>query len=558
MAPANSVRLIAVLQFKDLQKAYDILSDTEKRSLYDRFGEEAAEQGHAHGHGGGGIFEHMFGMYGNTLITAAVLLLQSDPHTPIIQEVVAVAVNREADARAKTALFLWPLICLISTWALLASCPSPVKWSAQPAPGTCARDRFQLLPCFPSRKRVLSWYLRAVLCSLSLWRSLGGKPGAVTPCTGCRGRGVRVVLRQLGPGMVQQMQMRCPDCKGEGERIKQEDLCKVCTGEKTVQEQKVLEVFVEKGMRTGDQIRLRGEGNQSPDADPGDVVCIVKQKEHPIFRRDGASLFMRREISLYEALAGFSFHFTHLDGRVVNVKSQPGVIYKPGDIKAIENEGMPEPKRPLDKGYLFVELQIVFPPSQSISAKDRQLLPHLLPSPAGAGAGARSGSANATPAPTPAGKAPGAAAAVDSDDEDDDDHDTDMPQAGGASTPSGAGAGAGASASAKKKNKKKKKKKAAAAGSAGAGAPAPGGPVVDAAAAAKAQAQPNKSGAAATSAASADVETVELADVDMQAEQAKWRAEANAEARRRGREAHHDDDGDDDDEQASGPQCRAQ
>jgi len=167
MAPANSVRLIAVLQFKDLQKAYDILSDTEKRSLYDRFGEEAAEQGHAHGHGGGGIFEHMFGMYGNTLITAAVLLLQSDPHTPIIQEVVAVAVNREADARAKTALFLWPLICLIFTWALLASCPSPVKWSAQPAPGMCVRDHLKLLVFVQAQVQVVMYPVRSCVLCLS-------------------------------------------------------------------------------------------------------------------------------------------------------------------------------------------------------------------------------------------------------------------------------------------------------------------------------------------------------------------------------------------------------
>lgn len=54
-------------QFKDLQKAYDILSDPEKRNLYDRFGEDAAEKGHGHSHGGG-IFEQMFGTALRTVV----------------------------------------------------------------------------------------------------------------------------------------------------------------------------------------------------------------------------------------------------------------------------------------------------------------------------------------------------------------------------------------------------------------------------------------------------------------------------------------------------------
>lgn len=48
---------------------------------------------------------------------------------------------------------------------------------------------------------------------------LGGKEGATQSCSGCKGRGIKVTIRQLGPGMVQQMQSVCPDCRGEGEKF---------------------------------------------------------------------------------------------------------------------------------------------------------------------------------------------------------------------------------------------------------------------------------------------------------------------------------------------------
>lgn len=72
--------------------------------------------------------------------------------------------------------------------------------------------------------------------------SVGGKPGCVKTCSSCRGRGIRVIVRPLGPGMVQQMQTGCSDCKGSGEIIDDKFRCQNCNGEKVVQEKKVLEV----------------------------------------------------------------------------------------------------------------------------------------------------------------------------------------------------------------------------------------------------------------------------------------------------------------------------
>ena len=67
----------------------------------------------------------------------------------------------------------------------------------------------------------------------------GGKDGAVKTCSGCQGRGVKMVIRQMGP-MIQQMQTTCGDCQGTGQIINMKDRCKICIGKKVVSERKVL------------------------------------------------------------------------------------------------------------------------------------------------------------------------------------------------------------------------------------------------------------------------------------------------------------------------------
>ena len=87
----------------------------------------------------------------------------------------------------------------------------------------------------------------------------GGKDGAVKSCSGCNGRGIRIVTRQIGP-MIQQMQQTCSECNGEGQIINPKDRCKGCDGKKIGNERKILEVFIEKGMADGQKITFTGEG----------------------------------------------------------------------------------------------------------------------------------------------------------------------------------------------------------------------------------------------------------------------------------------------------------
>jgi len=75
----------------------------------------------------------------------------------------------------------------------------------------------------------------------------GGKEGAVESCTNCRGTGMQVRIQQLGPGMVQQIQSMCHECRGQGERINPKLRCKHCQGNKVIRERKILEVHIDKG-----------------------------------------------------------------------------------------------------------------------------------------------------------------------------------------------------------------------------------------------------------------------------------------------------------------------
>jgi len=149
--------------------------------------------------------------------------------------------------------------------------------------------------------------------------------------------------------MIQQMQHVCPECRGAGEVISDKDKCPQCKGNKVVQEKKVLEVHVEKGMQHGQKIVFQGEADEAPDTVAGDIVFVLQLKEHPKFKRKFDDLYVEHTLSLTEALCGFQFALTHLDGRQLLIKSNPGEVIKPDQHKAINDEGMPQHGRPFMK-----------------------------------------------------------------------------------------------------------------------------------------------------------------------------------------------------------------
>lgn len=118
--------------------------------------------------------------------------------------------------------------------------------------------------------------------------------GEVKECNKCKGQGMVMEIRQIGPGMITQMQRPCSQCDGQGKSAQ------------TKPERKVLEVHIDKGMRHGQKITFRNMADEVPGMEAGDVNFIVQEKEHDLFKRKGADLLATKEISLNQALTGFS------------------------------------------------------------------------------------------------------------------------------------------------------------------------------------------------------------------------------------------------------------
>ncbi|KAM6064191.1 dnaJ homolog subfamily A member 2 [Theristicus caerulescens] len=311
-------------KFKEISFAYEVLSNPEKRELYDRYGEQGLREGSGGSSGMDDIFSHIFG-------------------GGLFNFMGGQSRSRNGRRRGEDMMH-------------------PLKVSLE--------DLYN----GKTTKLQLS---KNVLCSAC--NGQGGKAGAVQKCNACRGRGVRIMIRQLAPGMVQQMQSVCSDCNGEGEVINEKDRCKKCEGKKVIKEVKILEVHVDKGMKHGQRITFSGEADQAPGVEPGDIVLLLQEKENEVFQRDGNDLHMTHKIGLVEALCGFQFTFKHLDGRQIVVKYPPGKVIEPGCVRVVRGEGMPQYRNPFEKGDLYIKFDVQFPENNWISPEKLSELEDLLP-----------------------------------------------------------------------------------------------------------------------------------------------------------------------------------
>jgi len=170
--------------------------------------------------------------------------------------------------------------------------------------------------------------------------------------------------------MIQQIQTMCSQCQGQGEWIRPRDCCLTCNGRKVVREKKILSVHLDKGemgrrgelgggppetsrapralpahpagMKDGQKITFHEEGDQVPGLEPGDIIIVLDQKEHPVFRRRGDDLIVKREISLADALCGCRQVVRTLDNRTLLISSQPG---GPGRDWVLRDSPPPNPCR---------------------------------------------------------------------------------------------------------------------------------------------------------------------------------------------------------------------
>eukprot|EP01125_Pyxidicula_operculata_P018632 TRINITY_DN6630_c0_g1_i2.p1 TRINITY_DN6630_c0_g1~~TRINITY_DN6630_c0_g1_i2.p1 ORF type:complete len:465 (-),score=132.89 TRINITY_DN6630_c0_g1_i2:87-1481(-) len=196
-----------------------------------------------------------------------------------------------------------------------------------------------------------------------------------TKCGKCRGQGVEVHLHQLGPGMVQQVQRQCTQCGGEGTYIPPKDRCSPCSGKGTVKQALNLEVKIDPGSQPGEVIVFPKEAHQAPDQTPGDVRFVIIEKEHPKFFRKGVDLYTTHDLSLTEALGGFSFSIELPNKKKVRITTdKSGKVIAPGDIKVIKGEGMPYKSNPSQRGNLYIKFNVETPKAQFLDEDTIQLL----------------------------------------------------------------------------------------------------------------------------------------------------------------------------------------
>ena len=206
----------------------------------------------------------------------------------------------------------------------------------------------------------------------------GGTGGGA--CPDCRGRGVRVRMQQVGPGMVQQTQAQCDKCGGQGIAVAEADKCKTCKMKRVKVEKTSLKIKIEKGMAHEQKIPFPGMGDEHPDIEtPGSVIAILQQEKHDVFTRDGDDLKITQNLKLSEALCGFEIKIKQLDGRILLVKNKPGEIIQHKDIKSVIGEGMPIYKGNGKKGNLVIEFNVQFP--FTMDDDQIELLQNALPVP---------------------------------------------------------------------------------------------------------------------------------------------------------------------------------
>ena len=130
-----------------------------------------------------------------------------------------------------------------------------------------------------------------------------------------------------------------------------------------------MEVHLDKGVPDGHRYTFKGESDEVPDVDPGDVIVEINIEKHKKFTRKGPNLVYTTDITLIEALGGFEMMMEHLDKRNILIKTKPGEIIKPAELKTVKECGMPMFNSPYRFGHLYIQTNIVFPEKVSEEQK---------------------------------------------------------------------------------------------------------------------------------------------------------------------------------------------
>ncbi len=295
-------------KFKEAKEAYEVLTDEQKRAIYDQHGHEGlAARGGGGGFGGGDAFSDIFGdVFGDIFGGGRRGGRQQ--------------VFRGADLRYDLELDLEQAV-----FGHEASVEFTTLGECEPCKGS------------------------------------GAAPGSkTTNCETCHGAGqVRI---QQGFFAVQQT---CPRCKGRGQVISQP--CDSCLGQGRIRRKKTLTVKVPAGVDNGDRIRLTGEGEAGRNGGPaGDLYVEIRVREHPIFERDGSHLSCEVPVSFATAALGGTVEVPTLDGNVelkVPNETQSGRVFR------LREKGV-KPVRGGATGDLFCRIVVETPVNLTDEQRD--------------------------------------------------------------------------------------------------------------------------------------------------------------------------------------------
>lgn len=301
-------------KFKEIKEAYEILSDEQKRAMYDQYGHDAFEQNGMGGSGGfqgGADFNDFFGGF-------------SEAFGDIFGG------GRRQRSRGADLAYRMTLTLEEAVRGVTKEIRIPVLSECEVCHGTGAKS--------------------------------GSRP---QNCPSCQGTG-QIQIRQ-GFFAVQQT---CPHCHGRGTLIK--DPCTQCHGQGRVEKNKTLSVKIPAGVDTGDRIRLMGEGQAGEQgASAGDLYVQMDVKPHPIFERDGSNLHCEVPINFAMAALGGEIEVPTLDGRV-NLKI-PGETQS-GKMFRMRGKGV-KPARGGNQGDLLCRVVVETP--VNLNDRQKQLLREL-------------------------------------------------------------------------------------------------------------------------------------------------------------------------------------
>ncbi|WP_417205596.1 molecular chaperone DnaJ [Antarctobacter sp.] len=316
----NADKPEAEAQFKEVNEAYEVLKDAEKKAAYDRFGHAAFEGGMGGGprHGGGG-------MGGNGDFASA--------FSDVFDDLFGDFMGGRQGGRQR------------------ASRGADLRYNL----------RVSLEDAFNGLQKTIK-VPTSVQCDEC--HGSGAEGGAEpTTCPTCSGLGK--VRATQGFFTVERT---CPTCSGLGQIIK--NPCNVCSGAGRVQKERALSVNIPAGVETGTRIRLAGEGEAGMrGGPPGDLYIFIEVEPHKIFERDGAELHCRVPVSMTVAALGGDIEVPTIDGGRSRVKIPSGS--QSGRQMRLRNKGMPA-LRGGATGDMFIELAVETP--VNLTSKQKELL----------------------------------------------------------------------------------------------------------------------------------------------------------------------------------------